>query len=351
MQKNYCLSSFFSEPETGCISWNRYESAGPLLNENEIYIGGSDNKLHILSASTGLIQKRISLPGKLKSKPTLIGNTLLLGTDQGYLISFNTETWEPNWQQKLDAELPNSVLIAGDQVYVVSGLATLYALDLKTGDIIWEQTRPLSVGLGLKTLSNPLILNDQLIIGNPSGKLDFIRLADGELLFDIQIGDAKKPFPNVATDPILLDNDQIAVAGFNQGLAVLDTQGVILWTVPHLSNVTQLAFDGQLLIAAAPGQVTAIHLQTQKKAWSFKYTKGSPNKLIVKNGYVYFGSDQDALYVLDLKTGKPLQILGSGLGFAADFDFSSDDALFALSTAGYLYHYGRKTNPSCCGFN
>lgn len=349
--KNYCLSSLFSEPETGCLGWNRYESASPLLNQTEIYVGGSDARLHVLSAATGLVQKRITLPGKLKSKPTLAGNALLVGTDQGHLLSFNTQTWEQNWQQKLDSELPGSILVSGNQVYVVTGLATLYALDLQTGDILWDQRRPLSAGLGLKTLPNPLILGDKLVIGNPSGKLDFIRLSDGVLLFDVAIGDSKKPFPNIATDPILIDQNKIAVASFNQGLAVLDTMGVILWTVPNLPNVTQLLIDGQLLIAAGPKQVTAIDINSRETTWRFAYTKGSPNKLIAKNGFLYFGSDQDALYVLNLKTGKPLQILGSALGFAGDFDFSSDDTLFALSTAGYLYQYGRKTNPSCCGFN
>ncbi|MEI6805370.1 MAG: PQQ-binding-like beta-propeller repeat protein [Myxococcaceae bacterium] len=350
--KNYCISSLFSEPETGCISWNRYESAGPLVDQDQVYVGGSDGKLHVLSRRSGLTQKRIVLPGKLKAQPTLVGTTLLLGTDQGYLVSLNTQTWEQNWQTKLDAELPNPILVSAQQVYASSGLATLYALDLNTGDILWEQKRGMSAGLGLKTQSNPLILSDKLVIGNPSGKLDFIRLSDGALLFDVALGDMKKSFPNVATDPILIGSDKIAAAGFNQGLAVLDANtGVILWSVPNLPSITRLITDNQLLIAAGPKELTAIDLNTQKTVWRFLYTKGSPNRLLAKNGLLYFGSDQDALYVLNLKTGRPLQILGSGLGFAADFDFSSDHTLFALSTAGYLYQYGRKTNSSCCGFN
>lgn len=349
--KNYCLSSFFSEPETGCISWNRYETAGPLLNQDQIYIGGSDGRLHVVSLKTGLTQKRITLPGKLKSQPTLFGKMLLLGTDQGYLISLNTETWKQNWQQKLDAELPNPVLVSNEQIFVLSGLATLYSLDVHTGDILWEQKRPMSVGLGLKTQSNPLILGDKLVVGNPSGKLDFMRLSDGFLLFDVLIGDAKKSFPNIATDPVLVGQNKIAVAGFNQGLAILDSvTGVIVWTLA-LPNITRLVTADNLLIAAGPKELTAVDISTQKIAWRFKYTKGAPNRLITKNGLLYFGSDQDALYVLELKTGKPLQVLGSGLGFAGDFDFSSDHTLYALSTAGYLYQYGRKNNSSCCGFN
>jgi outer membrane protein assembly factor BamB len=172
------------------------------------------------------------------------------------------------------------------------------------------------------------------------------------LLFDVALGDTKKPFPNIATDPILVGKDKIAASGFNQGLAILDANtGIILWNIPNLPNITRLVSNNQLLVAAGPKELNAIDLNTQKTVWKFFYTKGSPNQLLIKNGLLYFGSDQDALYVLNLKTGKPLQILGSGLGFAADFDFSSDHTLFALSTAGYLYQYGRKNNSSCCGIN
>lgn len=349
--KKFCLSSILAEPETGCISWNRYENAGPLLSGDLIYVGGSDGYLHVISVPTKQTQKRILLPGNLRTKPTLIGTTLLLGTNQGYLLSFNTQTWEQNWSQKLDSELPNPVLVSNNRIYALSGLSTLYALDLNSGDLIWEQKRPLNPGLGLKSQSNPLILGDKLVTGNPSGKVDFMRLSDGTLLFDVNIGDTKKQFPDVTTDPVPLGPDKIAVASYNQGLAVLDSNtGVILWTLPIL-NITQLVVTDSLLIAAGPKEVVAIDLATQKTTWKFTYTKGIPNRLIAQNSSLYFGSDQDALYVLDLKTGRPMQILGSGLGFAADFDFSTDHTLFAFSTAGYLYEYGRKNNSSCCGFN
>lgn len=350
--KNFCLSSLLAEPETGCMSWNRYESAGPLFSNGVLYIGGSDGYLHMVSADTQQIQKRILLPGNLKTKPTLSHQNLLLGTDQGHLISFDTQTWEQNWIQKLDAELPNPVLVSEQRVYVLSGLSTLYALDLNSGEIIWEQKRFLNVGLGLKSQSNPLILGDKLVIGNPSGKIDFLRLSDGALLFDVNIADPKKPFPNVATDPVQINQNSIAAASFNQSLAVLDSAtGVILWTLP-LMNITRLLVVGDLLIAAAPKEITGIDINTHKIVWRFAYTKGSPNRLMAQGGLLYFGSDLDALYVLDVQTGKPLQILGSaGYGFAGDFDFSAQHTLFALSTAGYLYHYGRKNNSSCCGFN
>lgn len=352
IRANYCLSSLISEPETGCISWNRNETAGPLYDseQGKVYVGGSDQQLHVLSDVSLKKIKTLSLPGKLNSQAILASNSLLLGTNQGHVLSLNRDTLEQSWQQKLDAEIPNSLVYSNDRLYAVTGLGTLVALESDSGNVVWEQKRPLGSNLGLNAFSNPLILENKIVIGNASGKVEFFRTDDGVLLFDINIADNKKSFPNVATTPVLINNNLIAAASFNQGIAVFDNTGVISWTLA-LPGVTQLLAADSLLIAAGPKQVTAIDISTHQIKWRFSFLKGSPNKLISKNGLLYSASDRDGLYVLDLKTGKPQQILGSGLGFAGNFDFSSDSTLFAFSTAGYLYAYGRKNNSSCCGFN
>ena len=156
--KKFCFSSLLAEPETGCISWNRHESAGPLFSDGLIYVGGSDAQLHVILASNKQTQKRVSLPAALHAKPTIQGSQLLLGTNQGHVVSLNTKTWKQNWLQKLDAELLNPILVSRQRVYALSGLSTLYALDSHSGQIIWKQKRFLETGLGLQAQSNPLIL-------------------------------------------------------------------------------------------------------------------------------------------------------------------------------------------------
>ncbi|MES2504118.1 MAG: PQQ-binding-like beta-propeller repeat protein [Myxococcota bacterium] len=342
--KNYCVSSLFAEPDTGCISWNRHETAGPLLDEKRqvLYIGGSDGYLHIVSPISGKVLKRIALPGSLLTTPTLLEDILLVGTNQGSVIKFDIDTWNPVWQQKLGSELTNPIVTNGNKAYVVSGVGTLHALDLETGELLWEKRHTANT-LGLSMKSNPLIAGDKLVLGSDSGKLEFLDLASGAALFSLNLGDTKKPYPGIVADPVAIGSNQIAVASFNQGVFALDaTTGAIRWSVPHLPNITRLALSDKSLIAAGPRYVYAIDLASQKILWKFDFKKGSPNRLIVKNGAVYLGSDSAALYVLNAASGRPLSNLGSGLGFAADFDFSSDATLFAVSTAGYLYKYGRK---------
>ena len=55
----------------------------------------------------------------------------------------------------------------------------------------------------------------------------------------------------------------------------------------------------------------------------------------MQGGRVHVASDRSSLFVLDLFSGRPLQYVGSGLGFAADLELHQD-MLFAMTSAGDL---------------
>ena len=347
VSKSFCPASLFSEPDTGCISWNRYEKAGPLVDSkrNTIYVGGSDSNLHLISLKTGKIIKQFKLPGSLQSKPAQFEDSLIFGTNQGYLLRWDLNKKATQWERKLDTEITTEVVISPPHLFVVTGAGTLHALDLYSGSTIWEHRDPISQ-MGISKKSNPLVFKDKVIFGTSSGKLQYLQKSDGKLLFKVSLSDTAKPFPEIVTDPIMISDHEIAASSFNRGISILEADsGTILWSI-DMPNISRLATDNKYLFAGSTQMLSAIDLKTQQIAWTFSFKQGAPNRLIVRDQKIYFGSDQDALFVLDAQSGKPLQTLGTlGEGFAADFDFSEEGALFALSTKGYLYRYGQKKNP------
>ncbi len=344
VQHQYCPASIFSEPDSGCKSWNPYETAGPLFDPERgvIYVGGADGFLHVLSSKSGKPQDKYAVPGNLASQPVMHNNHLYFGTDQGYLVCFDLAEKQIKWEQKIGAEVLSSPVFEANVGYIVTGAAVLYAFVPETGEIVWQRTGALSK-LPLSKPSSPFIAAGKIILGTSLGQLEFLSLSDGSKLFDVALGDSKRPFPEIVSNPVSLPEGKVAIAAFNQGVFIVDSNtGVIEWTLQGVTQVTQLASMGDILVAAGPGFVAGISLASRQRIWGFKFKKGSPNQLTIQKDKVYLGSDQDGLYVLNLQTGEPLQILGvRGGGFAGNFDFSSETTLFALSTRGYLYSYGR----------
>ncbi len=342
-----CLGSLIGDPKQAddCATWTRHEAASPLFDaaRNMIYVGGSDGLLHVVSARDGALKKNIKLPeGNLHAKPVLWENHLFFGTSAGDIIKMDPGTGNIVWKLKVDAEVENQIVLQGSTLFVVTGAATIYAVDAVTGTILWNQKRPLPPHIFIGTISNPLLVSINetgekliLICGHPSGRVDFYEAKTGKAIFNVMVGDLTSEFPDVAASPVF-NQGSVIVASFNRGIVSLDpSTGEIRWKLAEKEKTKLAAAEG-LIFAAGNKSVIAMNAQDGKVVWRFTFDKGAPTEMIIKNGFLYFASAPGALYVLKANTGMPVRYIGSGQGFAGEFDFSSNQ-LFAISTAGYLY--------------
>jgi outer membrane protein assembly factor BamB len=176
---------------------------------------------------------------------------------------------------------------------------------------------------------------DVIVLGNPNGKIEFLDSKSGDLLDELQIGNSKEPFADVATTPVLGQNNLFA-ASYNTGAVAVDPKTRLRrWELKE-KGITQLAEQKGILVAAGAKFVFGVRADSGKIIWKFKFRKGAPGTISIHDGKVFVGSDIDGLYILDLSTGVPLQILGSGLGFAGTVE-NIDGHILAMSSAGVLF--------------
>jgi outer membrane protein assembly factor BamB len=342
-----CLGSLIGDPKKAenCTAWTRHEIASPLFDpaRNLIYLGGSDGYVHIVSAHDGTLKKNIKLPeGNLHAKAVLSKGHLFFGTSAGDIIKLDPDTGKIVWKLRVDAEVENRLVLQDDTLFAVTGLATIYAIDAVAGTVLWNQKRSLPTHIFIGAQSNPLLVSLNassgklvLICGHPSGRVDFYEAETGKAIFSVMVGDLTSEFPDVASTPIYT-RGSVVVASFNRGIVSLDPDtGEIRWKLSEKEK-TKLAAAYGFIFAAGNKSVVGINAQDGRVVWRFTFDKGAPTDMIIKNGFLYIGSDHKALYVLKASTGMPVRYIGSGQGFVGEFDFSSNQ-LFAMSAAGYLY--------------
>jgi outer membrane protein assembly factor BamB len=177
-----------------------------------------------------------------------------------------------------------------------------------------------------------------LAVGNPNGKLEFLDVENGNRVDELMLG-SKELFGDVSTTPVLHDKILYA-ASFNNSLVALDSDSrVRKWELKE-KGITQLASGNGIIVAAGAKFVLGVNAKTGKELWRFSFDKGAATAIHIKGREVIVGSDIDGLYVLDLMTGRPAQVLGSGLGFSGSVhEFEND--LLAMSSAGALFFFNR----------
>lgn len=256
--------------------------------------------LHTARAAASQLWTHSATAGSIKWYTLTDAGTLLVGTETS-VYSLNPENGQVSWRRddlkgiaehETQEVLGTPVLLISDNTGAVMKKTRLFALDLLTGETIW-QTEKLR---GTTVQATPNYEKDMLIFltvqSNQMTKdkpdITALKLSDGTLLWESEFTDnvdlygierGSKYFPKFdlsGANPPVFDGDSIyfTYAGLHRyNLA----DGKLAWRVPY--DVTegkikqgnaQAVIDGNVIYTSAKGQARAIDKQTGTVKWTSK---------------------------------------------------------------------------------
>ncbi len=121
----------------------------------------------------------------LMGTPTVADGVLYYGSLDYHVYAIDAQNGEEIWKTPLDwiiIQAAPAIDIENNQVYVAS-MSTLYALDLDTGDIVWEfTTRNVLMQSGWVEIGSPVFFGNNVYFGfSAGGLLNKIILQNGKL--------------------------------------------------------------------------------------------------------------------------------------------------------------------------
>lgn len=75
----------------------------------------------------------------MRSKPALAGNWLIVGGQFGDVFAINRNTGKVGWQFVASAAIRGAIYVAGDVAYFADFSTNVYALDIKSGKMLWNK--------------------------------------------------------------------------------------------------------------------------------------------------------------------------------------------------------------------
>ncbi len=195
-------NSIYALDFDGLLSW-KFTSDEPLWaspvwseNCNCIYQTSMDRFLYALDPENGkLLWKSEDLGGPIVSRPTVSESGLIiLSTLTNEVIAINEESHKIVWRYLTSDWAWATPVIDGEQVYVSDISGTFYALELESGNIIWQ----IQPGGGI--FSAALVKDDgiyfstdasSLVVVNRDGVIQRNTPVDGKLYASPATGDGK----------------------------------------------------------------------------------------------------------------------------------------------------------------
>ena len=241
--------------------------------------------------------------GRIGSSPTLVGEVIYIGSDDGYLYAFRASDGD---QLKKIAVSPHSPIRSspavspdGKTVYVGSDDGNVHAIDISSHTVQWI------FRTGSAVSSTPAVYNHEIYVGSDDGYLYAIN-PDGSLAWKSLTGGKIESSPAVYNGVVYVGSNDGKLYAFNAEANTANCERQMCKPIWHtypggsrqpIQSSPTIA-NGVLFIGSDDGYLYAYNISGCKSTsciptdvWSYPIAGNIDSSPVVANGYVYIGSD------------------------------------------------------------
>jgi len=258
--------------DNAALLWNLSigkNPTAPAIHDDKIFIGTTEG-LEVIDLNW--MMKGTEPLGKILSPPVAIGNTLIVGNENGNLYALDTETGGFTW----NLNLPNEIYTSNpwDHYLFIGSGDKCYKINIENGDISWIFETD-----GMIT-SRPYVQDDVMYFGSWDTFVYAVNAETGNLKWKFETG----------------------------------------WGV----ETTPIVDDGLVFVGSHDNNFYALHKNNGTMCWAFTCKSGIHSSPAVSDNYVIFGSDDGRLYCLDKLNGNLIWNFSPG--------YTIDDKINYLTT-------------------
>jgi len=197
------------DPKNGAFLWQKVPAGAlkplphvpsPAHAEKHVFVADNTKELFSLDAATGATAWQKTLPARSSSALVVVGNTLVLGTEDGYLNWIAIDSGEIKKRIHIEEGRPyGTPILASPLLYVLTAGAkgNLVALDAESGTIRWKKETPKEW-----TTYRPLVTGPNIIVGDEEKNLCAFDRSSGKVGWCRSVGQVPRGL-GISTDGML----------------------------------------------------------------------------------------------------------------------------------------------------
>lgn len=318
--------------------------SSPVIADDAVYVGSTNNYLYALNASTGEILWEYGTGGAINSTPLIANDQVMFLSYDGFFYALNRKDGKLVWKFKTEGESKfhvkdyfngsfqpdfwdfylSSAVLKDDLVYFGSSDSNVYALNVESGEKVWSYTTGGSIH------SSPALSNNTLVIGSWDSSVYGLDALTGSEKWKFDTGKDLKSYIwlGVQASPSI-DDGVVYIGSRDAKFYALNLEtGEPVWTRNEFDRswMPSSAAVGEKNIYTGSSDSFRFFSMDKKSGninYATKtnaYTFSSP---AIDNEMAYVGSTNGRLYGIELTTGEirwEFQTLGSKTDTLKIFD-------------------------------
>ena len=249
--------------------------------------------LAAVDATTGFKNWATSIPGRIVGSPTQVGNTLVLGTSDGFLYALALEATERSvpraaWRSfEADGKIWSAATASNGILYFGTLEHTVYAVNAADGKPVWNG----EIKVGGAVVGSPLVIGETVYVGALDRKIYALDAATGKRKWEFQ-GD------NWFWASLATDGTNIYAATLGGTVYAIDLGGNEVWVTPQKVSgpivATPVVLSNTLIVATDEKQVHQLSLSDGREVWKTSVGERIRADMV---------SQGERVYVIDIEGG------------------------------------------------
>ena len=303
--------------------FDQYEPEISLTDQDIIFFNNKGTILKFNKNSNLLWKKNYYSKSEIKNNPILFfsnnSKILIVGDTLGKIYALNLKTGKLIWSNKNNSPFNSQIKILSDKIYIADAQNSIHCFSIKDGKKIWKFNTDKPLIKSQKKLS--LVLQDSMVIFNNSiGDITAINNTDGALIWQTPTQSSKiyRDAMFLKTSDLVLKNNNIFFSNNTNHFFSIDIDtGAINWKQNINSSLRPVIIDDFILTVSKEGYFVVIDKKGNlvRSNYLLKNIKKKKRKKINFTGFVvggeniYLSTSNGRLFVVSISTGKIEDIL------------------------------------------
>lgn len=320
--------------------------------EQLVFVGSEDHYMYALQTNSGTVSWKFRTLGKILSSVAFNhgGNIIYFGNTYGHVYALRSSDGSVVWSYKTGGAIVASPKVNLDgTVFVGSHDKALYALDGKTGSIVWTSV------LDCDVWSSVAIDDERGLVftGCASDKSNVVDSENSSYIFALNATSGKLVWKflgakSVFSSPVLAPGGRtVFFASLDHNIYALEREtGKLIWSLDTGSEIESSPVvsrvDGTLFVGLIKDQLIAVNTVSGPLAGKIKWTVDTGGEVVsspvlTEDGRVFIGSGDGRIIALNQTDGSLIWSPATHDYVSASVAVSRDNEVFAASSDKFVY--------------
>lgn len=281
----------------------------PAFDKKSLYFTNSIGEIQSVNLKNKSVNWKTETGNSIYFSPVTVKNNLVIGTIEGNLLGFDTQSGKQKWTIPVGGVLVGSPIAENNKVYTASSTAFICA-DAVSGKVIWQNNLPLSYSQG-----TPLIQGDKIIFGVWDSYVYCLDKNTGNLIWKWNNGNDKQILYSAGNVNMVSTTKRLYFVTPQRFLTILDIEtGKTLlrtskWKIRESMGKSQdgkwfygKTMDGELLRVPLNDDIelTEESFVNQSKVLDLKLGyEHNPAAILENKNKIYIGSRKGEVLIVD----------------------------------------------------